>query len=349
MPQKDERSDLVGYLLPRTVVGLALWLLIFALGASISGVVFFVAYERRLVDLQNQLGATRSELEQRLGDAITQLQNADKAIENGVSGTVGAGPVGAATALLTQDAPSVVTVQGTDMYGNRTSGSGFVLNSTATQSWVLTSYQLVAGTIAAANGGPAPPPGVTGTATPSGAPSTGPPPSPVATVHIAGADHNGTVYSWDAARNLALIVVSVGKVPSLQFSNVVPTQGLNVWAIAASGGPTGATAASGRVTTANSARVSTDAAVGMPATGGPLVDQEGKVIGVVAIPLPTPSPTPNPSPSPSPAPKPNGTAKAPSPSPSPSPSPAPVAPALTPAPAIPVRLACIQVVVCPRS
>lgn len=345
MPQKDERSDLVDYLLPRTVVGLALWLLIFALGASISGVVFFVAYERRLVDLQNQIGATRSELEQRLNDAITQLQNADKAIENGVSGTVGAGPAAAATAILTQDGPSVVTVQGTDMYGNRTSGSGFVLNSTATQSWVLTSYQLVAGTIAAANGGPAPPPGVTGTATPSGAPSTGPPPSPVATVHIAGADHNGNVYSWDAARNLALIVVSVGKVPSLQFSNVVPTQGLNVWAIAASGGPFGATAASGQVTTANSARVSTDAAVGMPATGGPLVDQEGKVVGVVAVPLPTPSPALTPAP----APKPNGTAKAPNPSPSPSPQPTSVAPALTPAPAIPVRLACIQVVICPRS
>ncbi|HEU5001757.1 MAG TPA: hypothetical protein VFW71_03135, partial [Actinomycetota bacterium] len=118
MPPKDERGDLVGYLLPRTVVGLALWLLIFALGASISGVVFFVAYERRLADLQNQVASTRSELEQRLNDAVTQLQNADKAIENGVSGTVGAGPVGAATALLTQDGPSVVTVQGSDMYGN---------------------------------------------------------------------------------------------------------------------------------------------------------------------------------------------------------------------------------------
>ncbi|HEU5003201.1 MAG TPA: serine protease, partial [Actinomycetota bacterium] len=228
-------------------------------------------------------------------------------------------------------------VQGSDMFGNRTSGSGFVLNSTDAQSWVLTSFQLVAGTVASAQGLPL---GVTGTPTSSGAPPTGPPPSPVATVHIAGADHTGNVYSWDTTRNLALIVVSVGKVPSLQFSNVVPTAGLTVWAIAASGGPYGATAASGQVTTANSALVSTNAAVGMPATGGPLVDQEGKVVGVVAVPLPSPPPSSQPGPT--------STAKSASPSPSPSPA-APVTPALTPAPAIPVRLACIQVVICPRT
>lgn len=332
MRQRDERGELVGYLLPKTVVGLALWLLIFALGASISGVVFFVAYERRLADLQTQISTTRSELEQRLNDAVTQLQNADKAIAGGVSGTVAGGPAGLSTSLLSQDGPSLATVQGTDMYGNRTSGSGFVLNSTSTQSWVLTSYQLVAGTIAAAQG---PPPGVSGTTATSGAPSTGPPPSPVATVHIAGADQRGTIYSWDATRNLALVIVNVGKVPALDLSNVVPTQGLNVWAIAASTGPYGATASSGQVVTANSALVSTNAAVGMPSTGGPLVDQEGKVIGVVAVPLPSPPPT--------------STGHGASPSPSPSPSPAPVTSTVTAAPAIPVRLACIQVVICPRT
>ena len=75
------------HVLPRTVVGLALWLLIFAIGAGASGVVFFIAYERRLTELDARITSVRTEFEQRLDAAVAQLQQADRA--NQVTGTAG--------------------------------------------------------------------------------------------------------------------------------------------------------------------------------------------------------------------------------------------------------------------
>src|SRR5438132_14055322 len=148
----DQRRDLLGYMLPKTVVGLALWLLIFAIGVGASGVVFFIAYERRLTELDTRITALRTEFEQRLDAAVAQLQQADRA--NQVTGT--AGYLGQANRLVATVGPSVVTVQGTDATGARTSGSGFIMNSTASQSWLITNYHLVAGSIAAAEGIAAP-------------------------------------------------------------------------------------------------------------------------------------------------------------------------------------------------
>lgn len=312
----EDKQDLIGYLLPKTVVGLALWLLIFALGACLSGVVFFVAYERRLSDVQNQMQAVKSQLTQQINNAVNQLQNADKALEGGgVTGTgASLGPVGQSSRLLSEVGPSVVTVEGVASSGARTSGSGFVLNSTATESWVLTSYQLVAGSVADAQAA-------------ENDPSAPIPPPPRATVNIGGSDHSGTVYSWDAADNLALIIVSVGNEPALRFSNDVLSPGLTVWAMSASSGQYGATAAAGKVVTNTGPNVSTSAAFGAQATGGPLVDQEGNVLGVLYVPQ-------------SSAGGPAGARASPGASPTPSTS---AATGL----AIPVHLACVQVVTCP--
>src|SRR3982074_1567193 len=202
----DAGGDFMTYVLPRTVVGLPLWLLIFAIGAGASGVVFFIAYERRLTGLETRLTSVQTQLEQRLADAVAQLQQADRA--NGATGTGAAGPVGQANRLIAAVGPSLVTVQGNDAAGARTSGSGFVMNSTANQSWVITNSHLAAGT-------PAP-------VTPT---DVAPPVAgvhPRVTVHLGGADRTGTVYSWDAPNDLALILGGFGNVPPLTFSSVRP-------------------------------------------------------------------------------------------------------------------------------
>lgn len=257
------------YLLPKTVVGLALWLLIFALGAGVSGIVFFVIYEQRLTDLQNQITSTRTQLEQQLNNAVTQLQDADKALAGGgVTGT--STPAGQANRLLAHVGPSLAVVEGLDANGAVTSGSGFVLNSDQYDSWILTSYQLVAGEVADAQSAP---PSAGGTAT---APS-----APTVSVNIGSANHTGTIYSWDATNNIALIIVSVGNIPALAFSDAVPATGLAVWAVSPSTGPYGATAAKGRLTDAGPIVLVSDAVTGPRAVGGPLVDQEGKVLGIL--------------------------------------------------------------------
>jgi S1-C subfamily serine protease len=312
---QDGKPDLLGSVLPRTVVGLALWLLIFAIGAGASGVVFFIAYERRQTELESRITAVKSELEQRLADAVAQLQQADRA--NVVTGTGTAG-LAQANRLIAAVGPSIVTVQGADATGARTSGSGFVMDSTANQSWLITSYHLVAGSIAAAQGLPV---GATGTPTTT---ATVAPPTlgvtPTVTVHVGGSDRTGTVYSWDASHDLALVIVGAGSVPALMFSSAVPTQGLPVWAVGAADGPIGASAARGQLLLPTPQSYTTDAVFGPRASGGPLVDSEGRVVGVLTAAQPTGA-------SPTPTPTPTGTATG---------------------LAIPVRLACVQVVICPR-
>src|ERR1700760_3564882 len=132
-----ERSrDLLGYLLPKTVVGLALWLLIFAVGVGASGVVFFVIYERRGTELDARMGAGGPPLGGNIDTVDAQRKIVERATAGG-AGAAGGGPVGEITKLLTAVGPSVAVVQGIDASGARTSGSGFVLSSTSTQSWVL--------------------------------------------------------------------------------------------------------------------------------------------------------------------------------------------------------------------
>ncbi len=308
--RRDLNRDLLTYVLPKTVVGLALWLLIFALGAGASGVVFFVAYERRLTELDTRMTQIRTELEQKLSDAVTQLQQADRA--NQVTGTGTAGPAGEAARLIAAVGPAIAIVQGADASGARTSGTGFVMNSTANQSWLLTNYHLVAGSIAAAQAVSPTTTSPTATVTPTASVVPTASVAPTVTVHLGGIDRAGTVYSWDAAHDLALVIVSVGSVPTLKFSSAVPAAGLQVWAVGAAAGPLGASAAKGQLVTPTAQSFSTDAVFGARAAGGPLVDTEGKVVGVLTT------------------------------------TPIPGAPALPAGQAIPVRLACLQVVICPR-
>ena len=295
----------MSYVLPKTVVGLALWLLIFAIGVGASGVVFFIAYERRLTELDTRITSLRTEFEQRLDAAVAQLQQADRA--NQVTGT--AGYLGQANRLVATVGPSVVTVEGTDATGARTSGSGFIMNSTAGESWLITNYHLVAGSIAAAEG-------ITAPVTPT---DVAPPVAgvtPRVTVHLGGADRTGTVYSWDAPNDLALVIVEVGNLPALKFSSVVPTQGLPVWAVGAADGPAGAAAARGKLIDPTPQSYVTDATFGPRSSGGPLVDSEGKVVGVLTA---TATVTPA----------------------------APTSTVVPTGTAVPARLACIEVVVCP--
>src|ERR1700730_8349913 len=93
-PEQDAGGDFMTNVLPRTVVGLALWLLIFAIGAGASGVVFFIAYERRLTGLESRITSVQSDFEQRLADAVAQLQQAERA--NAVTGNRAGGPGGQA-------------------------------------------------------------------------------------------------------------------------------------------------------------------------------------------------------------------------------------------------------------
>jgi S1-C subfamily serine protease len=98
-----------------------------------------------------------------------------------------------------------------------------------------------------------------------------------------------------------------------------------VWAIGAADGPVGVSAARGQLLAPTPLSYSTDAVFGPRASGGPLVDGEGKVVGVLTTAQPTGAP------------------------PIPTPTPTPTQPTSTATGlAIPVRLACVQVVICPR-
>ncbi len=92
-----------------------------------------------------------------------------------------------------------------------------------------------------------------------------------------------TLWSWDKDRDLALVVVEV-ELPRLTLSDddeQTAIVGSGVFAISGSGGQ-GATASPGTVLDRSEAGLQHTAVIGTVFEGGPLVDADGKLVGVAS-------------------------------------------------------------------
>jgi hypothetical protein len=140
---RDQMAELV---MPKTVIGLAVWLLLMAVGAGLSGVILFALYQSRIGSLQQRIAVLEDNVEKRFNARLAQLEanQAAKGPGQGESESDAA----TITALLDKVAPSIALVQGTDAGGTPVSGSGFVMQSDANQTWLLTNHRLVAGAAA---------------------------------------------------------------------------------------------------------------------------------------------------------------------------------------------------------
>ncbi|MDQ2727760.1 MAG: serine protease [Actinomycetota bacterium] len=181
-------------------------------------------------------------------------------------------PNGAAAAnqaaLLAQVHGSVWAVSTLDGNGNPAVGSAFAVVSTSTQTLLLTSYAVVAA------------------ATYQTAP-------PVQIHQGGGADQSVTLRTWDAAHDLALLVMDKGNQPVLHgTSGIPPTLGQQVYEVSAAGSPTGAITA-GKLTAVAAGALDDDAPHDNPSRGGPVIDTNGDALGMASSAYVSPQPDTN--------------------------------------------------------
>src|SRR5437867_1191960 len=118
-----------GWLIPRTVVGLALWSLLLAIVLGVVAAFAFAASQARITEKeQAQLGRSRTP-----GEAASP----------GPSPSPSPSPRDPVAELAASAGRSVLVVEDFDPSGTTTTGSGFVLQATPSDIWVVTSYSLV--------------------------------------------------------------------------------------------------------------------------------------------------------------------------------------------------------------
>ena len=255
---QPRRQSLVAQLLPRTLTGLAMWILLFAAGMAASGVVLFTYYQFQLSNFEKNVQSFGKKLDEdfkKRSKEFNELVTSSKAeIEKASKGA--GSQTNEMTKVLTKAGPSIAYVSGTDATGAPAVGSGFVVTSNSNESWVITNFRLVAGS--AANKGPV-------------------------KVRLGNAERQGTVWSWDDKRDLALVILKTGGLPVLEWAPGDPVIGTQIWAVGTGAGKLGASAAPGHLADVSGEGILTDAGVPISSSGGPILNADGKVVGVLTF------------------------------------------------------------------
>lgn len=253
-----QRPNLVSAILPKTLAGLAAYLVVFATGMAVSGVALFAFYQGRVSSLENRLLNFNEEFQTQFDEnlaAFEDLVDESRAeIEKASKGV--ASRSAEMTELLEKVSPSIARVEGLDPTGQPAVGSAFVVTGQSGQTWLVTSFHTVAGAIAREQ--------------------------PVRVV-LGGNAREGTVWSWDEGRDLALIILRVADIPRLTWATGTPELGSRVWGVGASLGKFDSAAAEGFLLDTSNVGLLSDVDVPPHASGGPLLTSDGSVLGVLSL------------------------------------------------------------------
>ena len=262
-PLPTTRRGMLRYrVLPRSVIGVSMLILAFAIGAGFSGVVLYSYYQYKqdqadtrvnalINGYKSQFAKAEADLHAAVGSAKADIAQQLKGAE-----ALQSGPAELAT-LTKQVAPSVFFVHTLDAAGQPSVGSAFVIASTSSSSLLLTSYT----TVAAATHAPGPP----------------------VYVRQGGVDTAVTVRTWDPQNDLALLVLAKGGLTPLTVAPATPTPQPGDRLFAVSGlGAAGASLTQGSVVDVSSSLVAIDTPIGTAFQGGPLVDRSGNVVAVAS-------------------------------------------------------------------
>lgn len=248
-----DKEGMANLLTPKTVVQLAVWILMFGLGAGLSGLILFAIYQGQVNSLRSELLDSQEELQKSLEEKIGSAPSPTESPNQTVSGAEAA-PVDPVKQVVQTTAPAIVGISGKDSAGAPATGTGFVVNSTDDGTWVLTSYKLVAGVKEFSD----------------------------LSVRHRNSDLVGEVYETDPARDLALVIYRVPAERSLRFSRVTqPKEGDEVYALGSMRGNPFAVGIAAKVTSVTSGALGIDAEVPDSYLGGPLLDADGRVVGVL--------------------------------------------------------------------
>lgn len=249
--------------LPRTALGISTLILFTALGAAFSGAVLFAYYQWRLdqneatltnlVDeFDDEVEGAKEEIEANREDATEQIRQELEPLQRlAASGET-------LEQLLDSVVPSMWFVVTRDEAGQPSVGSAFVVASDAEQSFLLTSFT----TVRALTAQPAPP----------------------LRVRHEGEEIDATLWTWDEARDLALLVIGRGNQPRLEWADGPDAVSLGDRVFVVSGlGAAGGAVVQGAVADISSSGIQHDAAIGAAYQGGPVVTSQGEVLGVASV------------------------------------------------------------------
>lgn len=248
--------------LPDTALGLATLLFFMAVAAAFSGAALFAYYRFELDDTRNRVAevegsiATQVEsgtqiIEERRDQAMGEIEELLQELEQfAASGQT-------VEELLAGAAPSVFFVSTLDEAGQPSVGTAFVLFSDSERSFLLTSYTTVRALTVD--------------------------PGPGLEVRQGDRTIGAELDAWDEGRDLALLVAEDD--PNLPAIGVADPSGIEVgdrvFAVSALGTAGGALT-QGVVADVAANGVQHDAPVGPQFQGGPLLDAEGKLVGITS-------------------------------------------------------------------
>ena len=239
-----------------------LWMLVFAL----TGLAFGATGAFWWANFNSQVSQLRSDTQ----DFESKSQNAaatidsqrKKALEQLAAATAPLSGIEAQTnvpQLAASFSPSVYAVSTFDNNGRPVVGSSFAVESDATSSLMLTSYTTIAAAAIA--------------------------PGPVITLTKSGQKITAQLVSWDQPHDLALLSVPKGNIPVLDWASDSAQSkllGQVVFPISGTGGA-GAALSSGTLIDQITAGFRDTAPLGTDFQGGPIINLDGKVIGVASL------------------------------------------------------------------
>ena len=262
-PLPTTRRGMLRYrVLPRSVVGISMMILSFAVGAGFSGVVLFSYYQYKQSQDDAKVNALIAGYKGQFAKAEADLNAAVAAAKDNIATqlkgvqALQAGPDQLAS-IIKQIAPSVFFVHTLDAAGQPSVGTAFVISSNSSQSLLLTSYS----TVTAATRAPGP--------------------QVFVSQGGSGAETPVTVRTWDDHYDLALLILPRGGLPAISVAPSSPSPLPGDRLFAASGlGSAGASLAQGTVVDVSSSGLEMDAPIGAAFQGGPLVNKAGQVVAV---------------------------------------------------------------------
>lgn len=248
--------------MPKTVLGMAVLILAFAVGSAASGVAFYSYYEFKKDTTEARVATFLDGFDTRFKTATETIQaerqNALAEIQKELE------PLrriqaegGTLEALVEKVRGSVFFVSTLDEAGQASVGTAFAVASDSEQTLLLTSYT----TVKAATRQP----------------------GPALKVRQGDEDIRADLWTWHEERDLALLILAKGSVPRLALAATEPPVRTGERLFAISGlGTAGGAVSQGFVADLSAAGIQHDAAIGSAYQGGPMVNSEGAVVAVAS-------------------------------------------------------------------
>lgn len=262
VPRKEPESWRAR-LLPRSVLGLVALVLAAAVGAAFSGTVLFAYYSYQLNKSNQRVDSFVNGFDNRFKTASQTIQNEttngkaeiEKALEPLLKVSQGGGQL---ANTLSKASPSVWFVHTLDDSGQPSVGSAFVVAADNRQSLMVTSYTTVSASTHT--------------------------PAPAIFVRKGGQDVRAQLWTWDPPNDLALLIVNQPNLPKLDFAPQSPGLHIGDQLYAISGlGSAGGSITQGSVADVSSNLIQDNAAVGAAGQGGPVLNNNGEVVGIASL------------------------------------------------------------------